>query len=145
MDLESRKRLLQSAGLTVLDAAWSGQMPQPMEAWRLIIGGEVTPSAVVHFLDNNEHLDEVESQWESIAENGGLFDSRGEFLISVAGVGSVNHPWARVRRNVGLSLARSLAPSVGEPEFVAMSIDGRVVCGVTTEEYGVWIVFRDFT
>ncbi|WP_406359434.1 hypothetical protein OH782_00125 [Streptomyces sp. NBC_01544] len=145
MDLESRERLLQSAGLTVLDPTWSGDVPGPMEAWRLIIGGEVTPSAVVHFRDGNEHLDEVESRWESIAERNGLFDSRDEFFISVAGVGSVNHPWARVRRNPGLSLAHILAPSVGEPEFVAMSIDGRVVCGVTTEEYDVWIVFRDFT
>ncbi|MFG3282548.1 hypothetical protein [Streptomyces sp. NPDC048111] len=68
MDIESREQLLQSAGLTVLDAAWSGEAPEPMEAWRLIIGGEVTPSAIVGFLDGCAHLDEVQSQWESFAE-----------------------------------------------------------------------------
>lgn len=28
--------------------------------------------------------------------------------------------------------------------FLAMSLDGRSVCGVTTEEYAVWVVARSF-
>jgi hypothetical protein len=90
-------------------------------------------------------VDEVETKWESIAEDCGLFGSRREFLIHVAGVGAAKHPWACVQRNSGLSLAHHLAPDAGGPEFVAMSIDGRMVCGVTTEEYDVWIVCKGFT
>jgi hypothetical protein len=39
-----------------------------------------------------------------------------------------------------MRMANELALVTGEPEFVAMSMDGRVVCGVTTEEYDAWIV-----
>jgi|SRR6185437_705241 len=140
MDLESRSLLLESAGLSVLDAAWSGAVPVPMKAWHLIVDGGVTPTATVRILDDNGHLREVESKWEMIAESAGLFDPRDEFLISVAGAGAANAPWARVRRSSQLTLAYRLASSPGEPEFVAMSLDGRIVCGVTTEEYDVWIV-----
>jgi hypothetical protein len=145
MDLEARERLLRSAGLKILDMAWSGPVPEPSNAWKLIIAGGVTPSAAVQALDGNRHLDEVETKWESIAEDCGLFGGRGEFLIHLAGVGAAMHPWACVQRNSGLSLAHHLAPHAGEPEFVAMSIDGRVVCGVTTEEYDVWVVCKGFT
>jgi hypothetical protein len=39
-----------------------------------------------------------------------------------------------------MRLAQRLGSVEGEPEFVAMSLDGRVSCGVTTEEYEVWIL-----
>lgn len=140
MDLEARRLLLESAGLTVLDSAWSGQAPVPIEAWRPIISGAATPTARVRVQEDGRHLPEVQKKWEEIAGNSALFGEQGEFLISVAGEGAAMAPWARVRRTPKMTLARQLAPADGEPEFVTMSIDGRVVCGVTTEEYDVWIV-----
>lgn len=138
MNLEDRERLLREAGLSVLDRAWTGKVPAPRVAWHLIIRGNVAPS--VRIAASNAHLDEVESEWERIAESTALFGVDGEFLISVSGVGSLDAPWALVRREPRMRLAHLLAPYPGEPEFVAMSVDGRSVCGVTTEEHDVWIV-----
>lgn len=140
MDLEARRLRLESAGLVVLDEAWSGAGPAPMRAWRPIISGGATPAARVRILEANRHLSEVQDQWEGIAEGLGLFGDKDEFLISVAGVGAANAPWAYVRRAGPLSLAQRIGSVEGGPEFVAMSLSGHVVCGVTTEEYEVWIV-----
>jgi hypothetical protein len=143
MNLEDRERLLREAGLSVLDGAWTGKVPNPWAAWRLIIGGDVIPAARITDGEDHAHLHEVESEWERIAESAALFGGGGEFLISVSGVGSVDAPWALVRREPRMRLAHVLAPYPGEPEFVAMSVDGRSVCGVTTEEHDVWIVQAD--
>lgn len=132
--------LLESAGLMVLDSAWSGQVPAPMKAWRPIVSGAATPAARVRIQEGGRHLPEVQEKWEEIAENSALFGERGEFLISVAGEGAVTAPWAYVRRTPKMALAQRLSPTKGESEFVAMSVDGRIVCGVATEEYEVWIM-----
>jgi len=132
--------MLESAGLAVLDSAWSGQAPLPMEAWRPVIGGAATPTARVSIQKERRHLSEVQEKWEEIAGASALFGERGEFLVSVAGEGADTAPWALVRRTSKMTLAQRLGLIEGEPEFVAISVDGRVVCGVTTEEYEVWIV-----
>ncbi|MFI5793428.1 hypothetical protein [Streptomyces sp. NPDC051677] len=140
VDLEARRLLLESAGLSILDPAWSGQAPTPMAAWLPIISGSATPTARVRIQEEGRHLPEVEGKWRDIAESSALFGERGEFLISVAGKGAATAPWALVRRTPEMALAQRIASVGGEPEFVAMSVDGRVVCGVTPEEYDVWIV-----
>jgi hypothetical protein len=73
-----------------------------------------------------------------VARDSVLFGKRGEFLISVAGEDAVTAPWAHVRRTPKMVLAQRLALTKGKPEYVAMSLDGHIVCGVTTEEYEVW-------
>lgn len=140
LDLEARSSLLESAGLEVLDSAWSGEAPEPMKAWRPIISGRAKPAARIRVLEANGHLPEVQDQWVRLCGENGLFGDQGDFLISVAGAGAANAPWARVRRTSSMRLAQWLGSVEGEPEFVAMSLDGRVSCGVTTEEYEVWIV-----
>jgi hypothetical protein len=140
--LEDRERLLREAGLSVPDGAWTGDVPSPWAAWRLIIRGDAVPAARIAYGNDHAHLDEVESEWERIAESTALFGGDGEFLISVSG-GSLDAPWALVRREPRMRLAHVLALYPGDPEFVAMSVDGRSVCGVTTEEYDVWIVQAD--
>jgi hypothetical protein len=140
MDLERRGSLLKTAGLTVLDEAWSGEAPDPMRAWRPVISGGATPAVRVRIADGNEYLPEVQDHWENVAEQVGIFGDDGDFLISVAGAGAAKAAWARVRRASAMRLAQYLGSVEGEPEFVTMSMDGRVVCGVTSEEYEVWIV-----
>lgn len=88
----------------------------------------------------DEYVPEVDRCWESVAEKLGVFGPGGDFLLSVGIDGMGALPWAHVRRGRNLSLARHLADNPGDPEFVTMSVDGRVVCGVTSEEYDVWIV-----
>jgi hypothetical protein len=140
VDIGFRKQLLEQAGLSVIDPAWTDAPFAPMAAWRLVISGDAVPAATVRFDEQDEHLAEVESKWKELSAEAGLFNERGEFLISVAGVGSVAAPWALVRLNSSSTLASTLAPTRGNPEFVAMDLDGRKVCGVTSEEYEVWIV-----
>jgi len=137
VDLEARKQVLEKAGLVVLDEAWVGPVPEPMTAWRPIISGAAIPTATVRILKEGRHLPEVQAKWEEIAEESGLFGDHGEFLMSVGGMAAA--PWARVRRTLHMHLAHRLGPKEG-PEFAAMAMAGSVVCGVTTEEYDVWIL-----
>lgn len=132
--------MLESAGLTVLDPAWTGAGPTPMDAWRSVASGNAVPNARVPISDTADHLDAVEERWESICEQFAIFGETADFLISVAGEGATEAPWAWVRRESRMRPAHVLGPIEGEPEFVAMSTGGSAICGVTTEEYEVWIV-----
>jgi hypothetical protein len=111
-----------------------------MKAWRPIISGGAKPAVRIRTLEANGYLPEVQDQWVRLSEEIGIFGDQDDFLISVAGAGAANAPWARVQRTGAMRLAQRLGSVDGEPEFVAMSLDGRVACGVTTEEYEVWIV-----
>lgn len=93
-------------------------------------------------LESGLHLPEVQEKWEEIAVGSALFGEHGEFLISVAGEGAAAAPWAHVRSTPKMNLAQRLALPEGVPEFVAMSVNGHVVCGVTAEEYEVWIILK---
>ncbi|HZP52130.1 hypothetical protein [Actinocrinis sp.] len=144
MDIGSRKRLLERAGLSVIDPAWDGARIAPMAAWKLVIGGDAVPAATVRFDDGGGYLCDVESTWRELSAQAGLFGEKGEFLIGVAGVGAATAPWALVKLNPRSDLAGQLAPVHGNPEFVAMDVESRTVCGVTSEEYEVWIVTGSF-
>lgn len=132
--------MLRASGLMVLEASSSFVGPAPMDAWRIIIGGNTVPTVRVATDSEFDYLSDVDRSWESVAEELGIFGNDGEFLISVAGSPIGRLPWARVRPDQDRSLARHLVSNPGEPEFVAMSVDARVICGVTTEEYEIWVV-----
>ena len=144
MDIGSRTRLLEQAGLSVIDPAWDGARIAPMAAWKLVIGGDALPDATVRYDDRGEYLSDVESTWRELSAEAGLFGEKGEFLISVAGVGAATAPWALVKLNTWSDLAGQLALVHGNPEFVAMDVESHTVCGVTSEEYEVWIVIVSF-
>ncbi|WP_406642542.1 hypothetical protein [Amycolatopsis sp. WGS_07] len=138
-----RSGMLRASGLVVLEASSSFDGPAPMDAWRVIISGNAVPTARVATDSEFDYLSEVDRTWESVAEELGIFGNDREFLISVAGSPIGRLPWVRVRPARDLSLARHLVNNPEEPEFVAMSVDARVICGVTTEEYEIWIVGAD--
>lgn len=140
MDLEERRQLLLAAGLEVVADAWTASDVAPMDAWRPVITGLIEPDVRVRIEESGDHLTEVDRQWERLADGAGVFGPDGECLISVAGGGAGVAPWARVRRSSAMSPARVLGAVPGEPEFVALSVDGRVVCGATTEECEVWLI-----
>ncbi|WP_158684434.1 hypothetical protein [Amycolatopsis orientalis] len=138
---ERRTALLRDAGFVVVAANYSFNGPSPEAAWRPVISGDAVPTVrVSHESASADHEREVDRSWESVAEEFGVFGEGGDFLISVAGEGMGSLPWAHVRRGRNLSPARHLVDYPGEPEFVTMSMDGRAVCGVTTEEYDIWII-----
>jgi hypothetical protein len=128
MDIDSRKELLESAGLAVIDRAWAGS-PEPMAAWRLLIAGGVVPTATVRIAEGGSHLPQVESKWEELAHEAGLLESGNGFLASVGGMDEVAASWALVRPNPPLALVYRLGPVYGQPEFVAMDVHGRNVRG----------------
>ncbi|MEV4602968.1 hypothetical protein AB0K15_36920 [Amycolatopsis sp. NPDC049253] len=138
-----RTELLRKSGLAVLDTNYSAGGSRPSDVWRLAASGSTVPAATVEVLPDFGYLEEVDRQWQFLAEERGLFGEDGEFLISVAGERVGRLPWARVRRLGRMALAHHLVAYPGEPEFVAMSRDARVMCGVTTEEYDIWIVAGD--
>lgn len=133
--------MLRDSGLAVVEASYSLPGPVPMDAWRVVISGDAVPTVrVPHDSVAGNNVGEIERSWVSTAAEFGIFGPGGDFLLSV-GAGQLGSlPWAHVRRGQDSSLARHLADHPGEPEFVAMSMDGRAICGVTTEEYDVWII-----
>jgi hypothetical protein len=140
MNLGTRRKRLESAGLIVLEDAWPGETRPVLDAWAPVIRFGIEPDARVVATETGDYLAEVDRQWERIAQEAGVFSESGDFLICVADEGSAGLPWARVRRGPTLALADQLAPVAGEPEFISMALDSSAVCGVTTEEYEVWIV-----
>ncbi|WP_344026366.1 hypothetical protein [Streptomyces luteireticuli] len=103
---------------------------------------ETHPVATVSQEDPNA-MEEVDRQWRFHASTVSLMGADGEFLMSVAGRGSREVGWLPVKWSKDSKLAATLRCD-GDPEFVAMSMDGRFLCAVTTEEYDYWIVVHRF-
>jgi hypothetical protein len=131
--------VLRSAGLNVLDENVLNDRFRPSDAWKRIIGVNMSPIVVVD--DSGEDSAAiVGSEWATHAKRLGILGENAAFLISVAGKGALTAPWAKAELAVsGMDVGR-LGTSPGEPEFVTKGIDGDVVLGVTTEENGIWLI-----
>ncbi|MFR9794582.1 PE-PGRS family protein [Streptomyces sp. MS06] len=134
--------LLRRAGLEVVGHGQVSHARPTAAAWRPVIAGSTEPT----FSVPNDHADlvaELNRQWHRIAVGKDVVNTDGEFLISVADLGCTrceSGHWTRVRLAEHWDLAGVLGTGAGQPEFVAMSLDGESVLGVTTEEYAVWFV-----
>ena len=127
--------LLRLAGLVVLGSVDAADGVTPRDAWDLVVRGD-DPAVVVA-----DGLAAVDEAWLRLTGDRGFFAADGSFLISPTGTSAA--PWWHVRPGPEFRLAEVLVGNPGEPEFVTMSTDGRSVCGVTTEEHGVWILWRE--
>ncbi|MGA6154952.1 hypothetical protein ACPEIC_16580 [Stenotrophomonas sp. NPDC087984] len=130
------------SGLEVVDAPSPPEVPTPLDAWKLMASMETEPVATISQNDP-ESFAKTDRKWFQQASENSLFESDGTFLISVAGPGSLEFGWTRVRWSKQTELSSRLQDD-GSPEFVGMSVDGRCICGVTTEEYDYWVVFYQF-
>lgn len=137
-DVGSVERLLRDAGLMMLGSVPAAGGIEPAEAWRRIIGVSVKPTLVVDD-EQDDYLEVVDRKWRALAEKNGIIDDDGSFLISISGAGSFELPWAIVRTIGDSYLGRNLTSNPGEPEFITIARDGHVICGVTTEEDGIWL------
>ncbi|MFF9849364.1 hypothetical protein [Streptomyces litmocidini] len=52
--------------------------------------------------------------------------------------------WIRVRDLVGTVLPSRIRAGTGLTEFMAVSVDGRIMCAVSDEEYDKWIIVHRF-
>ncbi|BAJ29825.1 hypothetical protein KSE_40330 [Kitasatospora setae KM-6054] len=136
---DSRRLLLEAAGLTVLGTPDATGLPSPGEVWPSVSGFLVEPDATVA-LSAPDWAARVDEHWLRLSRESGLFAPDGTFLIHVGGRGMGCLGWALVRRDDDARLAAHLTDGPQQPEFVTMARDGRTSCGVTTEEYDIWLV-----
>ncbi|MGX8907912.1 hypothetical protein ACR820_22280 [Streptomyces netropsis] len=143
---EARKKnwlqKLSGTGLTVIESPIPTSTPTVLQAWQSAVNIEARPVAKIS-QSVPDALSEVDRQWLTHASNASIFAHDQSFLISVAGPGSLEFGWAQVRWSTEVKLASRLALDDGTVEFLAMSIDGRRTCAVTTEEYDFWILIDE--
>ncbi|MEW1902045.1 hypothetical protein [Streptomyces sp. NPDC086147] len=130
-----------ATGLTVSDAPAPVDVPSVLEAMQSVANWEVQPAVEVS-LSHPEALQELDRQWYAQATQNGLFGDGDSFLLSISGSGSSAFGWVVVKWAPGAELAPRLARAEEGLDFVAMSVDGRVVCAVTEEEYEYWVVVQ---
>lgn len=128
--------LIRSSGLAV--EAIQGNEPGPSvdTAWRAMAGFGVEPSAT---LPLKGELGGVHQLWLDHARLGGVIGEDGTFLITAVVTGSAEVGWVRVRLTDMADVSR-LLDDQGRIEFIARSLSGGHICGVTAEEYDYWVV-----
>ncbi|MFH9982486.1 PE-PGRS family protein [Streptomyces sp. NPDC017179] len=139
------RELLERAGLEVVGHGRMNDARPAAVAWRPVISGNAVPTVAVRD-DRPDQAAELNRQWHRLAVEHGVIDGNDEFLINVAERGCRSHwcsHWTRVRLAGQWDLAGVLGRRRGQPEFVAMSLDGESVLGATSEEYEVWLIAVD--
>ncbi|MFI9598550.1 HEAT repeat domain-containing protein [Streptomyces sp. NPDC052043] len=139
------RELLERAGLEVVGHGRVNDARPAAVAWRPVISGNAVPTVAVRD-DRPDQVAELNRQWHRLAVEHSVIDGNGEFLINVAGHGCQSpwrNYWTRVRLAEQWDLTGVLGPRRGQPEFVAMSLDGESVLGATSEEYEVWLIAVD--
>ncbi|SBT48705.1 hypothetical protein [Micromonospora auratinigra] len=128
---------LEAAGFTVLQAPYAvPDLPTPMSGWRPVISALARPACRIGH-DEEDGPARLEREWRRLLVEHRVLGDDGRLLISLSGG---NDDWALVRLPDSPVRLGELGPYPAEPEFVAMSLAGDVVCGVTVEEYDMWIV-----
>ncbi|GHF35318.1 hypothetical protein GCM10010218_15680 [Streptomyces mashuensis] len=112
-----------------------------LDAWRVVAGFETEPAATVG-QDVDGALGLVGQEWLRISREFRLFGEDGKFFLSLAGPGAGELGWLLIGWSDDADLASHLVHQ-GGPEFVAMSLDCRRICAVTTEEYDYWAVAEE--
>lgn len=77
--------------------------------------------------------------WLDHARPGGVIGEDGTFLLTAVVTGSAAVGWVRVRLTGTADVSR-LLDDQGRIEFIARSLPGGHICGVTAEEYDYWVV-----
>ncbi|MFJ3904325.1 hypothetical protein [Streptomyces sp. NPDC090025] len=136
------RRIADATGLDLSHSPAPEGVPPLLDALRSVANWETRPSATVP-VGQAGALAEVDRLWHLHARRCGLFAVDGAFLLGVSGPGAAQAGWAVVRWRDGARLAAGLARPEEGLDFVAMSVDGRVVCGVIEEDDDYWIVVQE--
>lgn len=133
-------RRIKAAGFDVIDAQYQLEgLPSEMAAWKPVISSLARPDHVVPYSEDDA-LTKVEGHWQRLARQNHVVGPDNTLLVSLTRRRADSGGWVRVALPAGRVDLDKLGPNPGEPEFVAMSMDGSAVCGVTAEEYELWIV-----
>jgi len=134
-----RDEALVRSGLTIVRDGSPLPVISPLDAWSKVVSVAAIPTIVVEY-GSPDCLLKVDQAWFQTSEREGLFSEGRSFWVHVAGVGALQRKWRKVRIYETFEMASNLGPEPEEPEFVAMALNERVLCGVTTEEDGIWII-----
>ncbi|MFF3685471.1 hypothetical protein [Streptomyces sp. NPDC002187] len=129
---------IRESGLEVLETQGSVPGVTIEEAGRAMSNFEVEPVATVP-LNSEETASEVTRLWMQHARSAGVFAADGSFLIATFETESRTTGWVRVRLSPRTDVS-FLTDDQKRIEFVARSISGHHICGVTAEEYDYWVV-----
>ncbi|MEV7109095.1 HEAT repeat domain-containing protein [Streptomyces atroolivaceus] len=132
---------LRRAGLHVAGDWKTEEVMPPRAVWRLVVAGEARPTVRVR-ADRADLVAELNAQWHRLGTESGIFGGDGVFLIDVAGhwTGCASRRWTQVQLTDQWDLAGVLGERPGQPEFVALSMDGDTLLGATTDEDEVWLI-----
>jgi hypothetical protein len=128
---------IERSGLEILGLVEADALVDTGRAWRLVANLE----AAVRVPIKGENLaGRVDAAWLEQARTHGVVAADDTFLIATG----YEKPWLKVRWTANTQLAANLVSEAnqtpGEAEFVTLAEDGSVMCGVTSEEYDVWVV-----
>lgn len=129
---------LQASGLEVIAISGNQSPPTVDQAWTAIANFEVRPVSSTA-LEGEDIASRLNSLWLQNARLSGVISEDDSFLITIVSTGSHEVGWVRVRWTVEFDVSR-LIDDQGKVEFIARSISGHHICGVTAEEYEYWIV-----
>jgi len=131
---------LEAAGFVVIEALYrSTDIPEESVAWRRVTSSLAKPNYTVPH-GAGDGLRGLEANWRRIAIECGAVAADGRVLVSLTKLGSGGGGWTLVSLpQEPIDMSR-LGPHSNEPEFVAMSTTGNLICGVTAEEYEMWII-----
>lgn len=132
----SPSKRLQAAGLTPVSSTRLEDGPSFSLTWQLVAAPTTIPDVIV---PSAEGAESVTTPWERAIKRNGVLSADSSLLIAPPLADSGERPgWIKVRLTDTVDLA-ALANDRGGLEFVSRSLDGKVYCGVTTEEDGYWI------
>ncbi|MFC8717183.1 hypothetical protein [Kitasatospora sp. NPDC057198] len=133
-------RLISACGLAPLPPRPpTTTLPTPGALWQRAAAFEATPTRTVP-LDSPDPATATDRIWLQLARTTGLFAPNGTFLLNIGARGLGHLDWAPVRHHLGAHLAALLGDHPDQPEFIALSPDGRTALAVTTEEYDIWLM-----
>ncbi|MCM2413119.1 hypothetical protein [Streptomyces sp. RKAG290] len=137
----SWQHTLEACGLLPIGTEAPCPVPAVLTAIHAVTGVEVKPSATIPE-SRADVMAELDRQWLAETTRLPLVSGAGELLIVPPGRGGSAVGWVLVKDSVGTGLPSRVAGATGSPEFLALSVDGRHLCAVTSEDDELWIVTR---
>ncbi|QKW22060.1 hypothetical protein HUT16_26005 [Kitasatospora sp. NA04385] len=136
---DPRVRLIAACGLTPLPPLPPAAPPPPLALWQRAAAFEAVPTRTVP-LDTPDPAAGTDRAWLQLARSTGLFAPDSTFLLHIGARGLGRLDWTLVRHHPGARLAALLGDHPDQPEFLALSPNGRTALAVTTEEYDIWLL-----
>ncbi|MER5224781.1 hypothetical protein [Streptomyces flaveus] len=88
-------------------------------------------------------MDRLDEEWQLHAPSHIHWPDQ-DFLLILSGSGSLAQGWFRVYDPIGTKLPSRVAFATGQPDLLALSLDGKQLCAITTEDDNYWVITHTF-